>query len=169
MENTDIRRIILHCSDTWDHQNWGFEHINEWHKERGWGGWKPLDNPGFVVYCGYHYIIRKDGVVEVGRPEHIVGAHCYGKNTGSIGICWVGKEDLNKKQRKSLFEICTVSCAVYGLTADDVYGHSEFSDHKTCPNFHKSFANTFSDMDDFRNQLREYIRNRKPICEGDSQ
>ena len=41
--------------------------INRWHQERGW------------VCIGYHYVIRKDGTVELGRPHyHTIGIHFSG-------------------------------------------------------------------------------------------
>ncbi|MDT8717836.1 N-acetylmuramoyl-L-alanine amidase [Clostridium sp. 19966] len=52
--------------------------IDRWHKERGWIG------------CGYHFLVRKDGSVYRGRPENAEGAHCYGYNTNSLGVCFEG-------------------------------------------------------------------------------
>jgi len=57
----------------------GVDEIREWHiKERGWKD------------IGYHYVIRRDGTIELGRPVTEVGAHCKGYNKNSIGICLVG-------------------------------------------------------------------------------
>jgi len=39
---------------------------------------------------GYHYVIRRNGDLEAGRPENQVGAHVQGFNNVSIGICLVG-------------------------------------------------------------------------------
>jgi hypothetical protein len=39
---------------------------------------------------GYHWFIRRDGTLEVGRSETEQGAHVVGQNTGKIGICWAG-------------------------------------------------------------------------------
>jgi N-acetylmuramoyl-L-alanine amidase len=44
---------------------------------------------------GYHYFIRKNGMVETGRDmsqpgKFEVGAHCRGSNSNSIGICVEG-------------------------------------------------------------------------------
>lgn len=44
---------------------------------------------GFLT-IGYHYVIKRDGTVEVGRAEDEVGAHCRGSNSSSIGICMAG-------------------------------------------------------------------------------
>jgi N-acetyl-anhydromuramyl-L-alanine amidase AmpD len=39
---------------------------------------------------GYHYVIRRNGAVEDGRPVAQIGAHCKNHNSHSIGICLVG-------------------------------------------------------------------------------
>lgn len=36
---------------------------------------------------GYHFVIRKDGTIERGRPLSVVGAHAQGDNLHTIGIC----------------------------------------------------------------------------------
>ena len=39
---------------------------------------------------GYHFVIRKDGTIERGRPLSVVGAHAQGDNLHTIGICMAG-------------------------------------------------------------------------------
>jgi hypothetical protein len=73
-----ITHIVLHYSATFEDQNLTVKDIDKMHKARGWSG------------VGYHYVIRRDGVVEVGRPETKVGAHVGGQNSGKIGICCIG-------------------------------------------------------------------------------
>ena len=128
MARRKVDKLILHCSDTPDSMDIGFKEINQWHKEKGW-----LDKKSDIS-CGYHYIIRKNGKIEAGRPETSTGAHCYGQNRSSIGICWVGRNDLNKKQRKALKSLCLKLLDERNLKPFDVYGHSEFDEKKTCPN-----------------------------------
>lgn len=50
--------------------------IHEWHKNKNppWAG------------IGYHFVIRKDGTIERGRPEWAVGSHAYGENSHTLGI-----------------------------------------------------------------------------------
>lgn len=56
----------------------GKEEIDRGHRNRGW------------LSIGYHYVIRRDGTIEEGRPEEQAGAHAKGHNYHSIGICLVG-------------------------------------------------------------------------------
>ena len=39
---------------------------------------------------GYHFYVRKDGSVYRGRAIEMVGAHCQGHNSYSVGICFEG-------------------------------------------------------------------------------
>jgi N-acetyl-anhydromuramyl-L-alanine amidase AmpD len=74
-----VNSVILHYSYSDDVSA---ATIDGWHRARGWNG------------CGYHYVVRKDGKVENGRPVETVGAHCYGFNTNSIGICLTGSDKM---------------------------------------------------------------------------
>lgn len=85
-----ITYIIVHCADTKPSMDIGFTEIDQWHEKRGW-----CSPSG--IHCGYHYIIRRDGVEETGRPESEMGAHVAGNNSNSIGICLVGGMDINGK------------------------------------------------------------------------
>ena len=50
------------------------EDIHNWHQEAGYAG------------IGYHFVIRRNGAVERGRPIWAQGAHAYSHNWNSIGI-----------------------------------------------------------------------------------
>lgn len=75
---TKITHIVIHYSATYEDQNLTVKDIDKMHRDRGWAG------------VGYHWVIRRDGVIERGRPEAQVGAHVGGQNTGKIGICCIG-------------------------------------------------------------------------------
>lgn len=81
--------ILVHCSATPETADVGAAEINLWHKERGFSK------------IGYHYVIRRDGSVELGRPVEEIGAHCVdgGMNSKSIGVCLVGGIDANDKRK----------------------------------------------------------------------
>lgn len=76
---TAINMVVLHYSATFADEDIGRAEIDGWHHARGFNG------------IGYHYVIRRDGTVEVGRsPETKQGAHVKNQNSGKIGICCVG-------------------------------------------------------------------------------
>lgn len=124
-----ISKIIIHCSATPDVMDVGFEEINGWHLQRGFKS--PTG-----VNCGYHFVIRKNGVVEVGRMIDEIGAHVSGENEFSIGVCVVGTHDFNQSQIHSLRRVVDGLLGQY--PAAKVYGHREFpsakAKGKTCPN-----------------------------------
>ena len=73
-----IRYIVVHCAATPPDMDIGAKEIDLWHRQRGWAG------------IGYHYVIRRDGTLELGRPLNRPGAHAQGFNLLSWGICLVG-------------------------------------------------------------------------------
>lgn len=90
------------------------EKINEMHRNNGWSG------------IGYHYYIRKDGVIYKGRPEEAVGAHTIGRNKDSIGICLEGnfeEEQVTDKQKESLELLSLQLILKYNIKS--IIGHKE--------------------------------------------
>ena len=124
-----IDKIILHCAATKEGHNIKTETIKSWHvKGRGWSD------------IGYHFVIELDGSVKTGRPIERIGAHVQGHNTGSIGVCYVGGVDADKKpkdtrteaQRDAMDEL--ISSLLEQYPGATVHGHNEFS-AKACPSF----------------------------------
>lgn len=104
---------------------------------------------------GYHYVIHADGRIVRGRSCDTVGAHCFGQNTESLGICLIGGRDTDLFTRTVKFKDCQfeslahllrVLLNIYGLQTTDIYSHSAFSD-KTCPNFNVTeFINKYLEL-----------------------
>jgi len=107
----------------------GAKEIDEWHKQRGWKG------------IGYHYVIRRSGLIEPGRPENEKGAHVAGFNAHSIGICWVGgKSDNNKPvDNRTESQKQMLTNLIYKLKLKypnaKIAGHYQFNNNKACPCF----------------------------------
>ena len=78
-----ITLIVIHCSAVKPDKLSSAKDIDKWHRERG-----------FKFGIGYHYVIRRNGKIEPGRPEWMVGAHCVNHNSHSIGICYEGGLDI---------------------------------------------------------------------------
>lgn len=75
---TATELLVVHCSATRPTQDIGVREITQWHRQRGFDT------------VGYHYVIRRNGEVETGRPETAIGAHVKGHNARSLGVCLVG-------------------------------------------------------------------------------
>ncbi len=119
-----INKIIIHQADTPKSMDIGVEEIRKWHVEGN--GWKDI---------GYHLVIRRNGLVEQGRPFEIAGAHAKGHNFDSIGICLVGgKPEFNftREQLRSLSVHVDNLCARFKVA--EVGGHRDYGS-TLCPGF----------------------------------
>lgn len=58
---TKVTHIVVHYSATYADQDLTARDIDKMHRGRGW------------QMVGYHYVIRRDGTIERGRPEGMVG------------------------------------------------------------------------------------------------
>ena len=80
-----INMIVVHCSATRADCALTTEDLETIHRRRGFRG------------IGYHYYIRKDGTVINTRALELVGAHAKGHNSHSIGICYEGGLDADRR------------------------------------------------------------------------
>jgi len=133
--------------------------VDRWHRQRKWR------------CAGYHFLIGNgtlssgDGEIEVGPrwPTQDNGAHCSGRNDGSIGIGLVGNFDIQTKhpgdtvptpnrpteaQMTSLVQLTAYLAVRYDIPIERIYVHREAALKPTvCPG--KYFP-----IDDFRRRLR---------------
>ena len=114
--------------------------IDTWHRQRG-----------FHLGIGYHYVIRRDGSIEKGRPEWLIGAHCMNHNAHSIGICYEGGLDIRGDPADTRTEAQKV--AMRQLLEDlhkrypraVIVGHHDLNPHKDCPCI-PNVAREYADM-----------------------
>lgn len=135
----------------WHHSASDFgdaKEIDKWHKERGWQG------------IGYHYVVLngfrtgKDlernkinqteiGLIEKGRrldadpwlEADEIGAHCYGYNSHTIGICLIHNTmPYTTKQLMAIRDLTAGLCVQFNINPINVKGHYEFDPKKPeCP------------------------------------
>lgn len=141
----DVRKIIIHESAS----KFGDAMlIRQWHV--GSRHWNDIGYH-YVILNGIRspdgvYVIEDDGLVEEGRPLDHVGAHTKGYNADSIGICLIGHRHFSSNQLfDTLPKLIQQLMGEFGLNVDDVYGHNEFTNQKTCPDI---------DMREYRDYLR---------------
>lgn len=170
-----FKRIFIHCSAT----DYGSAILfNAWHQARGWDG------------IGYHFVISNglysgfqrerwafsNGHIEAGRkldddshfePDE-VGAHVYGFNTGSIGVCIIGNKRFTAQQYRTSKNLVLYLIDKFGLSIEAVFGHYEagklnekYATHKTCPNIpmHHYRAYLRNDIDEeiLHERQQEYM------------
>lgn len=104
-------------------------HVNQ-------NGWRDI---------GYHYVIKRDGSIEKGRDESVVGAHTTGHNHDSIGICLIGGKarsghgehsnpaNFTHSQWETLRNL--VKQLIIEYPDAQLYGHGDLNSGKSCPSF----------------------------------
>jgi N-acetylmuramoyl-L-alanine amidase len=117
-----INLIVLHCSAS-DNPAVDAAEIDRWHRLRGFR------------CIGYHYFIKTDGMIELGRPLEQIGAHVEGSNIHSIGICLNGLsiKSFTEIQFESLRQVLKALRARFPKA--EIKGHTELNPAKTCPVF----------------------------------
>lgn len=125
----NIKELIVHCSATPEGKDYSVDTIRQWHLQRGFSD------------IGYHYVIYRDGSIHIGRDESIIGAHCTGHNTNSIGICYIGgcasdgktpKDTRTTEQKQSLVKLLKELKTKYPQAS--IHSHKDFT-NKACPSF----------------------------------
>ena len=121
--------IVIHCAATKASMDIGLTEIRKWHVQDN--GWRDV---------GYHYIIRRNGEVELGRSIRDTGAHAAGYNHKSVSVCMVGgmAEDNSAENNFTAQQWTALLDLVKQLKSNypdaDVIGHNEISE-KECPSF----------------------------------
>ena len=113
--------IVIHCSATKENKDYSVKDIKKWHLQRGFND------------VGYHFVIKLDGTIELGRSLDKIGAHVTGNNAGSIGICYIGglnssgkaKDTRTTEQKQSLIDLVTILKTF--ISIKEVKGHRDYS------------------------------------------
>ena len=135
-----ITLIVIHCSAVKPDQQSSVAQIDTWHHDRG-----------YKFGVGYHYVIRRDGTIEAGRPEWMVGAHCVNHNKYSIGVCYEGGLDARgqpadtrtAEQKATLRQLLTDLHRRYPRAS--IVGHHDLNPQKDCPCI-KDVAREYKDL-----------------------
>ena len=134
-----ITSIVVHASDTYTNQNIGSEELHIEHND------KDLDG------LQYHYVIRRDGKLQRGRPLDTVGqsSKVRGHDVRSIDVCLVGglncstgcenpdqyrsSQSYTREQMSTLESVCEAFYRRYH--GGQVFGHNEVEPLVTDPYF----------------------------------
>ena len=135
-----ITLIICHCSAVRPDQTSSVAQIDSWHRQRGW-----------KLGIGYHYVIRRDGEIEPGRPEWMIGAHCVNHNAHSIGVCYEGGLDIRGQPADT--RTPAQKAAMRQLLEDlhrrypraFILGHRDLNPLKDCPGY-EGVAEEYADL-----------------------
>lgn len=119
-----VKYLVIHQSGAEHEEGETAADIDRAHRLRG------------LLQIGYHYVIRRDGTVEPGRPLEIPGAHVRGFNQFSVGVCLIGKlgEFPTDAQARAVTELANQLAANYPAIV--MVGHQDLAGAtKACPGF----------------------------------
>ena len=135
--------------------------IDTWHKEKGWEA------------IGYHFVVTgsfwdTEAAVQIGRPMGYQGAHVFGRNKRSIGICVTGHGDHAEWTDEQIRLACALISdlqQIYNIPTKKVIGHREtfigrINLPKTCPG-------KLIDMNEFRKHLAAYKQSARFLFDHD--
>lgn len=119
-----MKYLTIHCAATPEGRDVKAAQINEWDKAK-------------FGQTSYHWVVELNGNKVRGLTDNVRGAHVGGKNTGNIGICYVGgvakdaktvKDTRTDAQKKALRELVDEYKKLYpGIK---VMGHRDWSPDK---------------------------------------
>jgi hypothetical protein len=135
----EVTEVVTHWTETHTNKNIGSEEINKYHISAGLDG------------IGYHYVIRRDGSLQRGRPLNIEGQHSpiNGHDKRSIGIVFVGginvpsetpnsenflsAQSLTRSQVNTFDHFCRATYNI--LPGAQIVGHSNIDEDEFDPGF----------------------------------
>ena len=118
-----IHTTFLHCSASDNPLHDDVTVIRQWHLHNGWKD------------VGYHFYIKKNGTIQVGRSIEMTPAAQMGFNTGTIAICLGGLNEFTEEQFITLRTLCRQIDADHS-TKDfrmAFRGHREVDRTRLCP------------------------------------
>lgn len=137
-----LTRIVIHHSAS-PRATTTAKMIDEWHRAEGYDG------------IGYHRVIEGDGEVVMGRADEKIGAHAYGFNKDTLGICVVGnfeKEAPTHQQIERLIQVLAILCKRYNIPASGIIGHRDVLP-TACPG-----QNLFNQLPAIRQRVAGYLK-----------
>ena len=120
--------IVIHSTQTKPNANINIRTVDEWHRKRG------------MLKVGYHFFIRREGLIEVGRGVNDIGSHTKENDLDSVSVCLAGglntrgivAPDYAKEQVETLFVL--VKTLIHMYPDAYVVGHRDLSTTE-CPSF----------------------------------
>lgn len=94
--------IVILATNTSPKEDIGVKELDRMHRTKG------------CIMVGYHYIIKRDGMVETGRELDRMGHHARRYNKDSVYVCLVGMDgNFTPAQMTALVEIETELTELY--------------------------------------------------------
>lgn len=125
-----IKSISIHCTDTDNPKHDNIATIRAWHTD-------PARVGGPWIDVGYHYFIRRDNTIEIGRPHAVKPAAVMHFNDEMIAIALHGRDPLKFPDAQILTcaKLCLNIMWSHSIPLEEVRPHNFWEKGKTCPNF----------------------------------
>jgi N-acetylmuramoyl-L-alanine amidase len=167
--NREITEIVVHWTETHTNRNIGSEEIHKFHLGQGLNG------------IGYHYVIRRDGSLQRGRPLDLKGQHSPVNNHDnfSVGVIFVGginvpTETPNPENfvsalslTRSQFNTFDHICRAFYLSnpGGQIVGHNDIDEEEFDPGFDviEYCEARFNKVSVFENPLNEKPYSKKEL------
>lgn len=123
--NTPTAIITHHALSRKEHT---VHDVEQWHRQR----W-----PEFVSrtgwHVGYHYVIDWDGTTTQCREHDEEGAHTIGMNKSSIGVCFMGNNDLHYPSEAQIAAWNVLFEKLNAAYPNAIYApHRRYAAYKSC-------------------------------------
>ena len=127
-KRNETNYIVIHSSNTKPNADISIRDVDEWHRKSG------------LLKVGYHFFIRREGLIDVGRSPNEIGAHTKEHDVDSVSVCLAGglntrgvtAPDYSKGQLESLFVL--IKTLKYMYSDAKIVGHRDLSETE-CPSF----------------------------------
>ena len=134
-----INQIVIHCSASANGDSLfrgsakagnlitPVQVVDSWHKARGFKRdviFRKRQNPR-LESLGYHFLIYTNGTIVTGRHLDEMGAHVFGNNIKSLGICLIGTDQFTHAQWAGLATLIKSLSTLYPKAR--VLGHRDYS------------------------------------------
>lgn len=143
-DRTKTDMIVIHHTGNPTDDDLSALQIHQSHQALGWSG------------IGYHYVVRKDGTCEIGRPHWTIGAHAEGENWHTIGVHFSGNFEIGQPtfQQIECGSILLANiCTDYGLNPyNAIRGHKDLM-ATACPG-----ANLYSILNTIQGKTDWYMK-----------
>jgi len=128
MKDRKIDLIVIHCTATKEHADFGVEDVRRWHTSppRNWSD------------IGYHYLVTLSGSIQTGRPLLKRGAHARGYNSSSVGVCYVGGLDGNMRPKDTRTEAQKLALTKIIFQLKNQYPDAKVVGHRDLPKVKKA-------------------------------
>jgi len=132
-QRDQTNKIILHSANTIPDESIGGDEMRAIHMRKG------------LLDIGYHFVIRRDGIIDSGRPQFAVGNHTEEHDEDSIGICLIGGINEDYQHEDNFTQLQSRICKRLVRILIQMYPEAEIYSHNELEGGDNAFVNLISE------------------------